>query len=1110
MKEYTDEQLYAILDVSPGVTDRELEAKIIENIRKYRDTTEIRNFFNRVYDHFFLPDEDDNNQTTPLPLIEGMENKDKKSDKEDKKSPVLSSNVLFVKDNLNPLLNQSIKKIISVDSQYRDKHYSLSTQFSFDLNDPLRDVVSLKLYSVQIPYSWYTISNDYGSNFFILQAKAPGINTGAFNYKIEILAGNYSASQLIQTINTAITELQTIYPGVDFGDTGITYNQYTGKSKIIIDISNRFNDNSYRVFLPNTYGANAGQTIPPYKSLPDYLGFTPTENITSSTYLAINEYVSDLIQTSTSDDAYNAIYEIDTNNKKFQIILYTSSLIPISSYYTTTTYDVSGSTTVETIDVTLALSPGTYTRNVIVAALGAALQNAPELNGSTITKILTSTQENEITTTPITYNFLLTVGLKNLASNSRANNKIALVFPTEQNNFPLWSGSNSCFEFVPSGTTTVEMSETSATYPLLQTNYTINTTPTLFLRCDLSGYNDSSNNIIMTVANSPDIVNGYTLSEYIAAINTAFAQASPANKVDPSSGIILNSTSTPTLYIDVNNIYTTINYNVDFTNSVLNTVFEMSYDLSNQQLSGPLSTKQNFTGVLNISSIYYVPKAKPLATFRGGITALQNIDPYIVPFVSSVTSDPGDNFYIYNSHTALSADINNSFFLFQESQAAGGAFPLTATQVAYGSEIINNQYTITMSVSIKKIINQTQYTLYLYDISNGQQIYPPNSDSTWHNFLNFADASYNLAEQPRVGSATTVTATEAVTSNSIYVAQGINDTFFIEPRSNVVGLTTTTLSPDRSTYYSVETGFQNSYEYNNIRITIPSNQTYSTYLQLINAINAALTANEKTKGSYISTFSQNNSIYVKIRWNVNTTFTAADYDVVFYDNVSFVKCYLGDQSVRNTTWDTTLGWIIGFQAEQQYVLSSYVDATTGIATMNGEVAVNTNLYNYLLISLDDFNQNRLNDGVVTIVKNEIKIPLPSYWSKAVISCDAEGNEVANPSTNVTENNLTMNQIYSLNQIRNAQQNVQQTYTTGPFVKDIFGTIPLKVNGLQPSQSYVEFGGTLQQQERLYFGPVNIHRMSITLYTDKGTVLDLNGVNWSFSFVAEQLYQKQKI
>ena len=67
-----------------------------------------------------------------------------------------------------------------------------------------------------------------------------------------------------------------------------------------------------------------------------------------------------------------------------------------------------------------------------------------------------------------------------------------------------------------------------------------------------------------------------------------------------------------------------------------------------------------------------------------------------------------------------------------------------------------------------------------------------------------------------------------------------------------------------------------------------------------------------------------------------------------------------------------------------------------------------------------------------------------------------------------------------------------------------------MNGLQNGQSYVEFGGTLQQQERQYFGPVNIHRMSITLYTNKGTVLDLNGTNWSFSFVAELLYQKQKI
>jgi hypothetical protein len=56
---------------------------------------------------------------------------------------------------------------------------------------------------------------------------------------------------------------------------------------------------------------------------------------------------------------------------------------------------------------------------------------------------------------------------------------------------------------------------------------------------------------------------------------------------------------------------------------------------------------------------------------------------------------------------------------------------------------------------------------------------------------------------------------------------------------------------------------------------------------------------------------------------------------------------------------------------------------------------------------------------------------------------------------------------------------------------------------------VEFGGTLQQQERLYFGPVNIRRMNITLLNDHGEVVDLNGANWSFSFICEQLYQQSK-
>ena len=77
---------------------------------------------------------------------------------------------------------------------------------------------------------------------------------------------------------------------------------------------------------------------------------------------------------------------------------------------------------------------------------------------------------------------------------------------------------------------------------------------------------------------------------------------------------------------------------------------------------------------------------------------------------------------------------------------------------------------------------------------------------------------------------------------------------------------------------------------------------------------------------------------------------------------------------------------------------------------------------------------------------------------------------------------------------------------GPFAKDVFAVIPIKTNALNPGQVYTEFGGTLQNQERIYFGPVNISRMSVKLMTDRGDVVDLNNADWTFSLIAEQLYQ----
>jgi hypothetical protein len=84
----------------------------------------------------------------------------------------------------------------------------------------------------------------------------------------------------------------------------------------------------------------------------------------------------------------------------------------------------------------------------------------------------------------------------------------------------------------------------------------------------------------------------------------------------------------------------------------------------------------------------------------------------------------------------------------------------------------------------------------------------------------------------------------------------------------------------------------------------------------------------------------------------------------------------------------------------------------------------------------------------------------------------------------------------------------KSYGSGPFAEDVFGFIPMKTAGLAPGAVYVDYGGTLQNQERSYFGPVNIYKLGVKLMSNRGDIIDLNGSNWSFSFLVEQLYQQK--
>jgi hypothetical protein len=102
-----------------------------------------------------------------------------------------------VQGTINPNLKNIIRRIVSIDSQYRSNivPYSdnninaptFNTDFTFDLSERLTNVLSMKLNSIQIPTSWYIFDDSLGNTCF--KYIDP---THLKNIFVKIPSGNYT------------------------------------------------------------------------------------------------------------------------------------------------------------------------------------------------------------------------------------------------------------------------------------------------------------------------------------------------------------------------------------------------------------------------------------------------------------------------------------------------------------------------------------------------------------------------------------------------------------------------------------------------------------------------------------------------------------------------------------------------------------------------------------------------------------------------------------------------------------------------------------------------------------------------------------------------------
>lgn len=234
VSQYSENELYNILDVN-NPTDRELEAKILQFINKYEESDHpqaktMKTFFEDIYDHFFSEEEDQEK--------EGMVNMsdDNSTTKNTQLTKTNNTTTIdeYMPSELNPFIKETIKRMVFIDSQYRDyDNFFASSDFKFDLTETIHRAVSMKLHSFSIPYCWYNISNMYNTNYFLFEGNMEEIKD--VRIPVQIKAGIYDETKLLNVLNEALANINV--NGFSIGSSQIIYSTVELKIKFILNFT---------------------------------------------------------------------------------------------------------------------------------------------------------------------------------------------------------------------------------------------------------------------------------------------------------------------------------------------------------------------------------------------------------------------------------------------------------------------------------------------------------------------------------------------------------------------------------------------------------------------------------------------------------------------------------------------------------------------------------------------------------------------------------------------------------------------------------------------------------------------------------------------------------
>ena len=235
INDYTEQELLDLLEIR-SLNPVAIDEKINENIQKFSEEGNmpmieflkeakdklIKSYRSKTQTNWF-ENEYPLSQDQPIQnsKITSRYNKVQEFDGalQQERLPINQSRpVPYAQGEMNPTLRNVTTKIVSIDSRYRNNNVPAlksidyvsdgiwnASHFTANLSENLNKVMLLRLYSVQIPYTWYNVPE--GSNCFMFKENV---------YKIP--AGNYED---INDLSTAISDVTlTVLTLVSAGNTG--------------------------------------------------------------------------------------------------------------------------------------------------------------------------------------------------------------------------------------------------------------------------------------------------------------------------------------------------------------------------------------------------------------------------------------------------------------------------------------------------------------------------------------------------------------------------------------------------------------------------------------------------------------------------------------------------------------------------------------------------------------------------------------------------------------------------------------------------------------------------------------------------------------------------